>query len=820
MFQKYLFHFTEKSIYAINIGIKEMVNLRKSVLTPDFILLGLVEQVDSAVMPLLHELHLNAEEIRDNIISEIYARQQVNEPQPPVPRGNYNIAVTKEVEVLFNTALELAKEIGDKYVSAGVLFLAMFHKEVGEVSRILKEQGLNFEDIKAAYLSLQSGRKVDDRKADSKEDVLNLFTTDLTELARSSELDPVIGREDEIMQIIHVLSRRKKNNPVLIGPPGVGKTVLVEGLAQRIVDARVPETLLGKKVLSLDMNEVIAGAKFKGEFEERLKAIREEIIASSGSIILFIDEFHTVASSQGTGESPVASNMLKPALARGLLQCVGATTLEEYKRYVEKDKALARRLQTIQINEPDIDLTINILHGLKERYEKHHSVTYSKEAIEAAAKLSDRYISERYLPDKAIDVLDEAGARKRLSHIYIPPVIQAAEAKKQSLQDEQQSAFNNKNFKRVAEIQQEVVALDEEIKSEKSSWQEELNHKTMEVTEEDIARVIAAQTGIPITRLVESEAEKLLNMEENIHKRIVAQEQAVSALCNAIRRNRARIKLRNQPISTFLFLGPTGVGKTELAKALAEFLLDDENKIIRIDMSEYQERHNVSRMIGAPPGYIGYGEGGQLTEKVRRNPYSVILLDEIEKAHPDVFNLLLQVLDEGKLTDGQGLEVSFKNTLIIGTSNIGSSILSEKIKQIGFIQVEGAKGYEETKKAVMSEVKKLFKPEFLNRLDDLIVFHPLSREHIKKIVELELNKLAEGLKEKNITLIVEEPVKELLADEGYSEVFGARPLKREIEIRLENKISQKLISSELFPKSEMRAFINHKDEVEIAYNKL
>lgn len=819
MFQKYLFHCTEKCIGALNIGIKEMVNMRKTVLKPEFILLGLIEQHDSAVLRIVNEMGLNGSEIRDNIMQEIYTRQQVEEEtQASGTEAPLNVSISPEVENLFKIALDSAKEMGDKYISAGLLFITMLKDGVGEVQEILKKAGLVESEAIKAHNSLRSGRKIDDRKADSKEDVITKYTTDLTAQARRGELDPVIGREDEIMQIIRVLSRRNKNNPILIGQPGVGKTVLVEGLAQRIVDAEVPETLLGKKIVVLEMAELVAGAKFKGDFEERFKSLREEIIDASGSIILFIDEFHTVLSATGGTES-AASEMLKPALAKGLLQCIGAAIIEDYKKHVETDKALARRLQPIKIEEPGVDETIEILNGVIDKYEKHHSIVYTKEAIAAAARLSDRYISERYLPDKAIDVIDEAGATKHLVNIYVPPHMKSVEAKKVRLLDEQHDAFAEKDFKSVADIQQQLIAMENELKEHKEKWQEDISSKDIRVTEEDIAKVISRWTGIPLTRLVETESEKLTHMEDKIHKRIVGQDQAVSAVCNAIRRNRAGLKLHNRPIGNFLFLGPTGVGKTELAKTLAAFLLDNENKIIRLDMSEYQERHTVSRIIGAPPGYIGYGEGGQLTEKVRRNPYSVILLDELEKAHHDVFNLLLQIFDNGKITDGQGLEVNFRNTLIIGTSNIGGTILSREVKRIGFVQAKGLEGYEETKKSIMAEVKKFFRPEFMNRLDDIIVFHPLSEEHIRKIVDLELEKLQLGLKEQKIILTVDDAIKELLAESGYSETYGARPLKREIEKTIENPISQKIIAREITNNMKIRAILGKDNRVEIICEK-
>ncbi|MBN2534574.1 MAG: AAA family ATPase [Spirochaetales bacterium] len=819
MFQKYLFHCTEKCIGALNIGIKEMVNMRKTILKPEFILLGLIEQHDSVVLRIINEMGMNGIEIRDNIMQEIYTLQQTEElPQDSSAEASLNVSISPEVENLFKIALDSAREMGDKYISAGLLFITMLKDGVGAVQEILVKAGLVESEAIKAYNSLRSGRKIEDRKADSKEDVLSRYTTDLTAQARRGELDPVIGREDEIMQIIRVLSRRNKNNPVLIGQPGVGKTVLVEGLAQRIVDAEVPETLLGKKIVTLEMAELVAGAKFKGDFEERFKSLREEIINASGSIILFIDEFHTVLSATG-GSEGTASEMLKPALAKGLLQCIGAVTIEDYKKYVETDKALARRLQPIKIEEPGVDETIEILKGVIEKYEKHHSIIYNREAIEAAARLSDRYISERYLPDKAIDVIDEAGATKHLASIYVPPHMKSVETKKVRLLDEQYDAFSKKDFKRVADIQQQLITMENEFKQHKEKWQEDISSKDISVTEEDITKVISRWTGIPLTRLVETESEKLTHMEDKIHKRIVGQDQAVSAVCNAIRRNRAGLKLHNRPIGSFLFLGPTGVGKTELAKALAEFLLDNENKIIRLDMSEYQERHTVSRIIGAPPGYVGYGEGGQLTEKVRRNPYSVILLDELEKAHHDVFNLLLQIFDNGKITDGQGLEVNFRNTLIIGTSNIGGTILSQEVKRIGFVQAKGLEGYEETKKSVMAEVKKFFRPEFINRLDDIIVFHPLSKEHIRKIVDFELEKLQEGLKEQKIILTVDGEIKELLAESGYSETYGARPLKREIERTIENPISQKIIAHEITNRMKIHAVLDKDNRVEIISEK-
>jgi ATP-dependent Clp protease ATP-binding subunit ClpC len=814
MFQKYLFHCTEKCIGALNIGIKEMVNMKKSVLSSEFVLLGLIEQHDSAVMRIIDEMGLNFDEIRDSILADIYTKQQAETELKIEIEPSFNVSIAHDVEQLFQLAFESAKDMGDKYISAGLLFVTMLKEGTGAVREILLSAGLTEDDTVKAYDSFRSGRRIEDRKSDSKEDILSKYTVDMTALARKGKFDPVIGRDDLIMQMIRVLSRRNKNNPIMIGPPGVGKTVLIEGLAQRIIDAEVPETLLRKRIVRLEVAELLAGAKFKGDFEERFKEVKDEVMNAAGSIILFIDDFHTILSSTGSGEGS-ASDMLKPALATGMLQCIGTTTVEEYKRYVESDKALARRIQPIKVDEPSVDETIEMIGGLVEKYESHHGVVYSKEAIVAAVRMSNRYISERYLPDKAIDVIDDAGATKHLSTMYIPPHMKTVEVKKLRLLDEQHDAFARKDFKKVADIQQQIIVMEQELKVHKDEWHKDVKTYSVDITEEDVAEVISRWTGIPLTRLIESEKEKLSHMEDNLHKRIVGQEPAVTAVCNAIRRNRAGLKLHNRPIGSFLFLGPTGVGKTELAKALSEFLLDNEDRIIRLDMSEYQERHTVSKIIGAPPGYIGYGEGGQLTERVRRNPYSVILLDELEKAHFDVFNILLQVLDNGKLTDGQGLEVNFRNTVIIGTSNIGGEILAKEIKRVGFVQTKGLEGYAEMKTAVMAEVKKFFRPEFINRIDDIIVFHPLTKDHIRKIVDLELAKLISGMMEQNIKLEVDDKVRDLLAETGYSETYGARPLKREIEQRIENPISQLVIAQHIGDNPIIRATLGAGNEIEI-----
>ena len=729
---------------------------------------------------------------------------------PRKTREKYQkINLIPETEELFKVALDITNEFNDKYISEDTLFLALFRLDYEDIIKIFQEVRLEEEKIKTAIKTLRKGRRITDKNAESKVDVLKLFTSDLTEMARKGQLDPVIGREQEIMRVIEVLSRRKKNNPILVGYPGVGKTVIVEGLANLIAEADVPETLLEKRILQLNMAEIVAGAKFKGEFEERMKAVKDEIINAAGSIILFIDETHTVVSS-GSADGISASNILKPALEKGQLQCIGATTFQEYKRYIETDKALERRFQQIIVNEPTIEETIKILNGLKAKYETHHTIEYIPEALKYAAVLSEKYITDRFLPDKAIDLIDEAGARKHLRMIYVPPDISHLEKEKIKLKDEQMVNFQKKDFENVALIQQKIVSINKKIKSLRSKMTKIRKSTDMVVKVDDIAAVVTRWTGIPAQRMLKTEAKKLLEMEVNLHKRIIGQDIAINAISDAIRRNRAGLKESSRPIGAFLFLGPTGVGKTELAKALAEFLMDDEKKIIRLDMSEYMEEHTVSKIIGSPPGYVGYGEGGQLTEQVKRNPYSIILLDEIEKAHTNIFNVLLQIFDEGHLTDGQGMKVSFKNTVIIGTSNIGGKKIVKDVKRIGFeTQEDSEKTYNQMKKLIMSDVKKLFKPEFLNRLDDIIVFHSLTKENFKQIVNLELKKLQKRLLENEIEVEFTNKVRKMLLKFGFSEFYGARPLKREIEKRIENPLSRMLIKNEL--KKNNRYIIDEKD---------
>ncbi len=816
MLQKYIRYCTKKVLDAINIGTMELVNMRHTVFTTEFVLLGLLVQNDSSIIAIMEHLKLDTEGVRKRLMDDIFASLD-NQTANLSTTGNVQLVISGEVDKVFELALQESKTMEDKLISTEALFLALFNPQSGKTAEILKGVGLDQENVRTAIKEIRGGRKVVNQDDESKLDVLKEYTLDLLELARQGELDPVIGREKEIERVIEILSRRKKNNPVLIGEAGVGKTVIVEGLAQQIVAAEVPHSLLSKRILSLDMAALIAGASVRGEFEGRLKSIRDSIIDAGGRIILFIDELHTVVGVGGGASGGMgAPDILKPALARGQLQLIGATTYDDYRKFIETDRALARRFQTIQVNAPGIEDTKKILEGLKPYYEKHHNIDYTPESLDAAARLSDRYISDRAQPDKAIDLLDEAGSKKHLEMHYTPPDVKKLENEKRTLEALKMEAFERQDFEEATKHHAELQIIEKQLVAEKDKWQKELKEKDTSVTFEDIAGVVAKWTGIPASRMLESEADKLAHMEEKIHERIVAQEAAVKAMADAIRRNRAGLREVSRPIGTFLFLGPTGVGKTELAKTLAEFLFDDESRIIRLDMSEYMERHEVAKLIGAPPGYVGYGEGGQLTEKIKRMPYAVVLLDEVEKAHPDVFNMLLQVLDEGRLTDAQGHVISFRNTIIIGTSNIGSEKLAEK-HEIGFKPGSGIISHDEAKDLVLSEVKKYFKPEFLNRLDDMIVFHSLTKEHISRILDILLNKLIKRLKEEEISLEIGDEIKEKLVSEGYEPRYGARPLKRAIEREIENKLSLCMVDRQFQPGDKVKAII--KDN-EISFEKV
>jgi len=764
----------------------------------------------------MEHLRLDTEGLKKRLMDDIFVSLD-NQTTNIAKTGNIQLVISGEVDKVFEFALQESKMMGDKLISTEVLFLALFNPQSGKTAEILKGAGLEQENVRTAIKEIRGGRKVVKQDDESKVDVLKEYTLDLLELARQGELDPVIGREKEIERVIQILSRRKKNNPVLIGEAGVGKTVIVEGLAQQIVAAEVPQSLLSKKILSLDMAALIAGASVRGEFEGRLKSIRDSIIDAGGRIILFIDELHTVVGVGGGASGGMgAPDILKPALARGQLQLIGAATYDDYRKHIESDRALARRFQTVQVNAPGIEDTKRILEGLKPYYEKHHNIDYTPASLDAAARLSDRYITDRAQPDKAIDLMDEAGSKKHLEMHYTPPDIKKLENEKRTHAALKMEAFERQDFEEATKHHAELQVIEKQLVTEKEKWQSELKEKDTSVTSEDIAGVVSNWTGIPASRMMESEAGKLAHMEEKIHERIVAQEAAVKAIADAIRRNRAGLREASRPIGTFLFLGPTGVGKTELAKTLAEFLFDDETRIVRLDMSEYMERHEVAKLIGAPPGYVGYGEGGQLTERIKRVPYAVVLLDEVEKAHPDVFNMLLQVLDEGRLTDAQGHVISFRNTIIIGTSNIGSEKLAEK-HEIGFKSGPGIISHDEAKDMILSEVKKYFKPEFLNRLDDMIVFHCLTKEHISSILDILLNRLIKRLKEEGIYLEINSKIKEKLVTDGYEPKYGARPLKRAIEREIENKLSLCIVNRQFQSGDKVKAII--KDN-EIAFEKI
>ena len=816
MLQKHIRYCTKKVLDAINIGTMEMVNMKRNVFTTEFILLGLLFQDDSSIIAIAEQLKMDTEGTKKRLMDGIFA--SIDNQASNIPStGNIQLVISSEVEKVFEIALQESKRMEDKFISTEALFIALFNPQAGNTGEIIRGAGLELERVQTAIKEIRGGRKVVNQDDESKLDVLKEYTVDLIELARKGELDPVIGREKEIERVIQILSRRKKNNPVLIGEAGVGKTVIVEGLAQQIVAADVPQSLLSKKILSLDMAALIAGAGVRGEFEGRLKSIRDSIIDAGGRIILFIDELHTVVGVGGGAAGGMgAPDILKPALARGQLQMIGATTYDDYRKHIETDRALARRFQTVPISEPGIDETKCILEGLKLYYEKHHNIDYTPESLDAAARLSDRYITDRAQPDKAIDLLDEAGSKKHLEMHYTPPDIKKLENEKRAQTALKMEAFERQDFEESTKHHAELQVIEERLAREKEKWQKELKEKDTSVTPEDIASIVSNWTGIPASKMLEAEAEKLAHMEEKIHERIVAQEAAVKAIADAIRRNRAGLREVSRPISAFLFLGPTGVGKTELAKTLAEFLFDDETRIVRLDMSEYMERHEVAKLIGAPPGYVGYGEGGQLTEKIKRMPYAVILLDEIEKAHPDVFNMLLQVLDEGRLTDAQGHVISFRNTIIIGTSNIGSEKLAEK-HEIGFKPGPGIISHDEAKEMVLSEVNKHFKPEFLNRLDDMIVFHSLTREHISHILDILLNKLLKRLEEEGLSLEIGPEIKEKLATDGYDPKFGARPLKRAIEREIENRLSLSIVNRQFQSGDKIKAILQ---DGEIAFEKI
>jgi len=784
--------FTEQAQEALALSQELVRQYRHSQWDVEHLLLALLRQEKGLVGDILHELSVDVDAVR----------QQVEAALDRSPRLTYEtpqIYATPRIAQILQSATAEADRLKDEFIGTEHLLIAITREEKGESATILKRLGINQEKVFQALMKLRGGHRVDDARAESKYRSLTKYGRDLTEMARQGKLDPVIGREDEIKRVMQILSRRTKNNPVIVGEAGVGKTAIAEGIAQKIADDDVPNSLKGKRVIALDMGGLVAGSKFRGEFEERLKAVMDEVRQSQGEVILFIDEIHTVVSA-GAAEGAInAGNMLKPALAHGELQCIGATTLDEYRKFIEKDKALERRLQPVFISEPGVDATIEILKGLRPRYEAHHKIKISDAALDAAAKLSQRYISDRHLPDKAIDLIDEAASKLRIEAESAPPEVKSLEQRLKQLSNEEDAASQRQEYERAAQMKAERLRLEQQYNEAKSEWLKKEKIDSI-VDEKAIADLISKWTGIPVSQMLEGEAEKLVHMEERIHERFVNQDEAVTAISEAIRRSRAGLKDPRRPIGSFMFLGPTGVGKTELARTLAWFLFDDENAMIRLDMSEYQERHTVSRLIGAPPGYIGYEEGGQLTEAIRRRPYRVILLDEIEKAHPDVFNTLLQILDDGRLTDGQGRTVDFKNTVVIMTSNTGVELIKKEMT-LGFSpQKEEAKArhksYEAMKERVMSEVRKTFRPEFINRLDDFIVFHELTEEQLRQIVELLTRDLQKRLAERKIVLELTDTAKSWLAKVGFDPIYGARPLRRALERYVENPLSSRILQGE------------------------
>ena len=839
-------NFTIKSQEAVQEAVNLVQRQGQQAIEPEHLLASVLKVGENVTNFIFQKLCLNGQQIATVLDKQIASLPKVSGGEPYLSR---------EANEVLQKAVDYSKELGDEYVSLEAILLALLNAK-STVSTILKDAGMTDKGLRAAINELRQGQKVTSQSSEDTYQSLNKYAINLIEAARNGKLDPVIGRDEEIRRVLQILSRRTKNNPILIGEPGTGKTAIVEGLAQRILRGDVPENLKNKQLYSLDMGALVAGAKYKGEFEERLKSVINEVTQSDGNIILFIDEIHTLVGA-GKGEGAMdAANILKPALARGELRSIGATTLDEYQKYFEKDKALERRFQTVMVNEPDTLSSISILRGLKERYENHHQVRIKDEAIIAAVELSNRYITERFLPDKAIDLMDEAAAKLRMERDSLPEELDEIERRLKQLEIEREAIKREKDEEKLDKLNKEIAELKEQETSYKAKWQsekelvnkiqqnkQEIEHLKFEadkaeregdygkvaeirygrlqaleneikdiqadlkqkqgdsamikeeVTAEDIADVVSRWTGIPVSKMLQSERDKLLHLEDELHLRVIGQDEAIQAVADAVRRSRAGLQDPKRPIGSFIFLGTTGVGKTELAKALAEYLFDDETLMTRIDMSEYQEKHTVSRLIGAPPGYVGYDEGGQLTEAVRRKPYSVVLFDEIEKAHPDVFNILLQVLDDGRLTDNKGRTVNFKNTIIIMTSNLGSAYIQSQFEKMTDSNHDAI--VEETKNEVMNMLKKTIRPEFLNRIDETIMFLPLDKEQINQIVRLQINGIQRMLADNGVTLQLTDSAYDFLATAGYDPEFGARPVKRAIQRYLLNDLSKKLLAQEV-----------------------
>jgi ATP-dependent Clp protease ATP-binding subunit ClpC len=778
--------FTERAQKVLALAQEEAVRLGHNNIGTEHILLGLIREGEGIAAKALTALGLGPDKIQKEV-------------EALIGRGNKStqtIHYTPRAKKVIELSMDEARKLGHSYVGTEHILLGLIREGEGVAARVLNNLGVSLNKARQQVLQLLgSSESVAGHQGGAASHVstptLDSLARDLTAIAREGSLDPVIGRSKEIQRVIEVLSRRTKNNPVLIGEPGVGKTAIAEGLAQQIVNNEVPETLRDKRVMTLDMGTVVAGTKYRGEFEDRLKKVMDEI-RQAGNIILFIDELHTLIGAGGAEGAIDASNILKPSLARGELQCIGATTLDEYRKYIEKDAALERRFQPIHVDEPTIEESIQILKGLRDRYEAHHRVSISDEAIIQAVKLSDRYITDRFLPDKAIDLIDEACSKVRLRSFTTPPNLKELEQKLEEVRKEKDAAVQSQEFEKAASLRDTEQRLREQLEETKRAWKEKQGQENSEVTVEDIAMVVSSWTGIPVAKLAQTETERLLKMEEILHSRVIGQEEAVKAVAKAVRRARAGLKDPKRPIGSFIFLGPTGVGKTELARALAEAMFGDEDALIRIDMSEYMEKHSTSRLVGSPPGYVGYEEGGQLTEKVRRKPYSVVLLDEMEKAHPDVFNILLQVLEDGRLTDSKGRTVDFRNTILIMTSNVGADALKRN-KYVGFNVQDESQKYKDMKGKVMDELKKAFRPEFLNRIDEIIVFHSLEKKHLTQIVNLMAEQLVKRLKEQDIDLELTSAAIEKIAQEGYDPEYGARPLRRALQKHVEDRLSEELL---------------------------
>ena len=789
--------FSDQVKRVMQLAREEAARLGHNYIGTEHLLLGIIREGKNAAVQVLINLRLNLDSLKqetEDCVASAGGAMTMGE-----------VPFTPRAKQILEIAANEAKEMKSRDVGTSHLLLALLRDKDGVAARILDTYGVDHKTAKEEVIAVlqgqgrTSGRR---ERRKSKTPFLDHFGRDLTDLARKGKLDPTIGREREIERVSQVLARRKKNNPVLVGEPGVGKTQIIEGLAQRIVERRVPQILLDKRVVTLDMGGIVAGTKYRGQFEERLKAVMNEL-QQSQNVVIFIDELHTIVGAGSAEGTLDASNMFKPSLSRGELQCIGATTLDEYRKYIEKDGALERRFQTILVDAPSVDETVDILMGLKNSYESHHNVTFSAEAVDAAAHMADRYISDRHLPDKAIDVIDETGARVRLSRLNPPDEIKDLEIAIGEITRQKDRAAENQQFEEAAQLRDEERALKNKLDAKRQAWEEQVTEDVVEVSEEDIAEVISSMTGIPLFRLAQAESERLINMASELQKRVIGQKEAVEIVCRSIRRTRAGLKDPNRPIGTFLFLGPTGIGKTYLAQALARYLFDDEDALVTVDMSEYMEKFAVSRLVGAPPGYVGYDEGGQLTEKVRRRPYSVVLLDEIEKAHPDVFNILLQVLDEGRLTDSFGRKVNFKNTILIMTSNLGTRDL-QKAGGLGFGQSSKKTIREKMEERINEEVKKTFNPEFINRLDETVIFNALDKKEIIRIVDIELEKILARVAERDITVRLTPGAKSLIAEQGYDPTYGARHLRRTIQKLVEDPLAEEIILGNFTDGSKVR----------------